>query len=249
MTVTLPPGPTAPRVVQAAYALSVPHRGVRRMRERFGDAFTVNVPIFGRALVISDPAEVRQVFRTGPEVIDNHSRNLGRVLGPGSLFALRGEDHRIQRKLLTPPFHGRRLSAYERIVEEETERETASWPQGRPFPTLPSTTRITLNVILRAVFGADNGLHWDVLAMRLARQFPQRYADATAESVSAACRGRGVPSADVRFPAGIGRLRRYRLGGARRFVRANVVAPSPLGPASIFWPRLCGGFSCDLGCR
>ena len=54
----------------------------------------------------------------------------------------------------------------------------------------------------RAVFGTDNGLHWDVLASRLARQFPQRYADATAESVSAACRARGVPSADVRFPAG-----------------------------------------------
>ena len=54
----------------------------------------------------------------------------------------------------------------------------------------------------RAVFGADNGLHWDTLADRLARQFPQRYADATAESVSAACRARGVPSADVRFPPG-----------------------------------------------
>jgi S-DNA-T family DNA segregation ATPase FtsK/SpoIIIE len=54
----------------------------------------------------------------------------------------------------------------------------------------------------RAVFGADNGLHWDVLADRLARQYPQRYADATAESVSAACRARGVPSVDVRFPAG-----------------------------------------------
>lgn len=54
----------------------------------------------------------------------------------------------------------------------------------------------------RAVFGADNGLHWDALAERLAAQFPQRYADATAESVSAACRARGVPSVDVRFPAG-----------------------------------------------
>ena len=155
MTVTLPPGPSVPRAVQAAYALTHPHRGMRQMRDRYGDAFTVNVPIFGRALVISDPAEVRQLFRTAPDVVDNLDRNLGRVLGPGSMFALRGEDHRIQRKLLTPPFHGRRLSAYERIVEEETVRETASWPQGRPFPTLPSTARITLNIILRAVFGAE----------------------------------------------------------------------------------------------
>jgi hypothetical protein len=54
----------------------------------------------------------------------------------------------------------------------------------------------------RAVFGTDNGVHWDVLADRLARTYPQRYADATAESVSAACRARGVPSVDVRYPAG-----------------------------------------------
>jgi cytochrome P450 family 138 len=154
-TVTLPPGPTTPRAVQGAYALTVPRRGMRRMRERYGDSFTVNVPIFGRALVISDPAEVRQLFLAGPDVADNLDRNLGRVLGPGSLFALGGEEHRRQRRLLVPPFHGRRLAAYERIVEEEAVREMASWPPDRPFPTLPSMTRITLNVILRAVFGAE----------------------------------------------------------------------------------------------
>src|SRR5439155_6002170 len=104
--------------------------------------------IFGRAMVISDPAEVRQLFLAGPDVADNLDRNLGRVLGPGSFFALRGEAHHRQRRLLVPPFHGRRLAAYERIVEEETVRELASWPQGRAFATLPSMMRITLNVIL-----------------------------------------------------------------------------------------------------
>jgi cytochrome P450 family 138 len=154
-TATLPPGPTASRFVQGAYALTVPRRGIRRMRDRFGDAFTVNVPIFGQALVISDPAEVKRLFLTGSEVVDNLDRNLGRVLGPGSMFALAGAAHRRQRKLLVPPFHGRRLAAYEKIVEDETVREMASWPQGRSFPTLPSMMRITLNVILRAVFGAE----------------------------------------------------------------------------------------------
>ena len=154
-TVTLPPGPSTPRFVQGAYALTAPMRGMRRLRDRYGDAFTVNVPIFGRALVISDPAEIKQLFQTSPDVVDNLERNLGRVLGPGSLFALGGEEHRAQRKLLVPPFHGRRLAAYERIVEDETVREMASWPQDRPFPMLPSMMRITLNAILRAVFGAE----------------------------------------------------------------------------------------------
>ncbi len=154
-TVTLPPGPSTPRFVQGAYALTVARRGMHRMRERYGDAFTVNVPIFGRAVVISDPAQIRQLFLAGPEVADNLDRNLGRVLGPGSLFALRDEEHHRQRRLLVPPFHGRRLAAYEKIVEEEAERELASWPQGAAFATLPSMMRITLNVILRAVFGAE----------------------------------------------------------------------------------------------
>jgi cytochrome P450 len=151
----LPPGPSTPRFVQGAYALATPFRGMRRLRARYGDTFTVHVPIFGRAVVISDPAEIKQLFTTGADAVDNLDANLGRILGPGSLFALSGEDHRRQRKLLVPPFHGRRLAAYERIVEDETVREMASWPVDRPFPTLPSTMRITLNAILRAVFGAQ----------------------------------------------------------------------------------------------
>jgi cytochrome P450 family 138 len=153
--VTLPPGPTAPRAVQGAYALTQPLRGMRRLKERYGDAFTVNVPIFGHAVVLSDPGEIKQLFTSGPDLVDNLEVNLGRVLGPHSMFALSGAEHKRQRKLLVPPFHGRRLAAYEKIVEEETTRELASWPDGKAFATLPSMMRITLNAILRAVFGAE----------------------------------------------------------------------------------------------
>jgi cytochrome P450 len=156
-TVTLPPGPTMPFPFQAVYSLVVPRRGLPRLRARYGDAFTIALPGARRALVISDPAEIRELFQTGDDDADNLDVNLGRVLGPGSLFALRGEAHRRQRRLLVPPFHGRRLGAYQRIVEEEAVRELARWPVGRPFATLPSTMRITLNVILRAVFGAEGG--------------------------------------------------------------------------------------------
>jgi cytochrome P450 len=154
-TVTLPPGPTLPRAVQGAYALTQPLRGLRRLRDRYGDAFTVDVPIFGRAVVISSPAEIKQLFTAGPDLVDNMEVNLGRVLGPRSLFALSGEEHKRQRKLLVPPFHGRRLAAYEKIVEEEALREFATWPENKTFATLPSMMRITLNAILRAVFGAE----------------------------------------------------------------------------------------------
>lgn len=152
---TLPPGPSTPRLAQAIATLTRPGRGFREARARYGDAFTINSPIFGRALVISDAAEIKQLFQAGADIADNVEPNLGRVLGPGSLFALSGEDHRRQRKLLVPPFHGRRLAAYEQIMAEEATREFASWPSDQQFATLPSMMRITLNIILRAVFGAE----------------------------------------------------------------------------------------------
>jgi len=156
-TVTLPAGPSTPRVVQGTLDLIAPLWMMRRLRARYGSAFTINVPVFPDAVVISYPAEVKQLFMTSPEVADTLDLNLGRVLGPNSFFAITGDAHKRQRKLLTPPFHGRRLRAYEAIVEEEAVREMATWPEGREFATLDSMMRITLNAILCAVFGADGG--------------------------------------------------------------------------------------------
>ena len=154
-TVTRPDGPGVPRLVQGGLALAAPLWTMRRLRGRYGSAFTVNLPVIGETVVISDPAEVKQLFTTSPEIADNLDFNLGRVLGPNSFFALSGEAHKQQRRLLVPPFHGRRLRGYEAIVEEEAVREMAAWPEGREFATLDSMMRITLNAILRAVFGAD----------------------------------------------------------------------------------------------
>jgi cytochrome P450 len=158
----LPDGPRTPRLVQAISFVAARHRTLRRNQERYGSAFTLGSLNFGRMVVLSDPAEVRQLFQTPPEDADNTDINLGSILGPGSLFAISGDHHRAQRKLLTPPFHGRRLRAYETLIEEETVREMAAWPQGTAFPVMPSTMRITLNVILRAVFGAG-GAEFDEL--------------------------------------------------------------------------------------
>ena len=154
-TVTLPDGPTTPRLVQSLQFLTGRNRVMHRMRERYGSAFTIQTFNLGRVVMLADPAEVKQLFLASPEVADTVDANLGAVLGPGSFFAITGEEHRRQRRLLTPPFHGRRLRAYESLIEREAEREMATWPPGREFRTLPSMMRITLNAILRAVFGAE----------------------------------------------------------------------------------------------
>ena len=60
---------------------------------------------------------------------------------------------------MLPVFHGKRVEAYEHIIEEEVMRETANWPEGREFETLEAMNRLTLNAILRAVFG-DEETRW-----------------------------------------------------------------------------------------
>ncbi|MEV0720267.1 cytochrome P450 [Asanoa sp. NPDC050611] len=144
-----------PKAAQTAGMLFARRRFLMSLRERHGKAFVLDVPPFGRTLVVSDPAALKQLFTASPEVVGTPQPNLGRVLGAGSIFGLDGEPHRLRRKLLVPPFHGRRMHAYAGLIEEEFAREAATWPLGREFATLAPFMRITLNVILRAVFGAD----------------------------------------------------------------------------------------------
>jgi hypothetical protein len=147
----IPPGPRHGTRLQGLAFAANRRRVTQRMHRRYGPTFTLRLPAWGRTVFLTEPTLVKQLFTAGPELIGNMDPNLGRVLGPSSFFNLDGEPHKRQRKLLLPPFHGRRVQSYEGIIEEETRRETASWPQDEPFPTLESMMRITLNAILRAV--------------------------------------------------------------------------------------------------
>ena len=153
--VALPAGPRIPKALQGlafAFARRWFMLGTAR---RYGDAFTLHVPVYGPMVVAASPQLAKQVFTANPEVLGNIQPNLSRLLGSGSVFALDNEEHRQRRRLLAPPFHGKSIKNFESIIEEETLREIADWPEGTAFATLPSTMRITLNAILRAVFGAE----------------------------------------------------------------------------------------------
>jgi hypothetical protein len=119
---------------------------MQMLGKRYGSAFTVRLPSFGRTVMISDPALVKQLFQTRTDVVRNVEPNLDLVLGPGSTFGLQDEEHRRRRKLPVPPFHGKRMRAYEDLVEEETLKEIATWPEGHEFAVLPSTNRIAATV-------------------------------------------------------------------------------------------------------
>jgi cytochrome P450 len=155
--VRLPPGPRIPKTVQGIAFLAATHGMFVALRRRYGSAFTVNFPVFGQTVVISDPILVKDVFSTSSDLLERPtgSGHLGEAFGPGSTFSLAGDELLARRKLVLPPFHGKRVTSYEHIIEDEVMREIANWPEGREFKTLQPMMRITLNAILRAVFGAE----------------------------------------------------------------------------------------------
>ena len=155
--VRLPPGPRIPKTVQGIAFLSATHGMFVPLGRRYGSEFTVNFPLFGQEVVISDPILVKDVFSTSTDLIERPTGagHLGEAFGPGSTFSLAGDALLARRKLVLPPFHGKRVRSYEHIIEEEVMREIANWPEGREFKTLQPMMRMTLNVILRAVFGAE----------------------------------------------------------------------------------------------
>jgi cytochrome P450 len=157
--VRLPPGPRTPKVLQTITFLVQNHAMFAGLSRRYGsDVIRVNLPKNNHAVVINDPVLAKELFNTGTELVErppSGAGSIGEAFGPGSTFSLAGDEHRERRKLLAPPFHGKRMRSYDRIIEEEVEREIASWPEGREFETLEPMLRITVGVILRAVFGAE----------------------------------------------------------------------------------------------
>ena len=104
---------------------------IERLTRKYGDVFTMTLPVFGRSVIVADPVLAKQLFTANTDDVGNIQPNLSRVLGSGSVFALDRAEHRRRRKLLTPPFHGKSIKNYERIFEEETLREIGVLARGR----------------------------------------------------------------------------------------------------------------------
>jgi cytochrome P450 len=157
-----PPPVRLPKLVQGVLFAVFRRSAMRNWIKRHGHIFEINVPFFGRSVVVSDPALVRSVCTASADQLINVQPNLNNWFGPGSMFGLDGSRHRDRRRLLAPAFHGQSLKNHERLIEDETLREGANWPVGKEFRILEPMNRITLNVILRTLFGA-NGAERDEL--------------------------------------------------------------------------------------
>lgn len=127
-------------------------------RRRYGDAFSVMFPGFETPMVlVSHPEMVRAVLANRHNGLPpGRALALEPVLGPRSVLLQSGEEHLTRRRLMLPPFHGDRMRAYEGVVREVIDREMESWPLGTRLALHPRMQSVTLEVILRAVFGVSD---------------------------------------------------------------------------------------------
>ncbi|MGC1166390.1 MAG: cytochrome P450 [Solirubrobacterales bacterium] len=153
------PGSRAPGVAQLLHYARDPLGFLPDQQRRFGDIFRVRFPYFGPIVYVARADLVKALFTGDPAVFHAGEANatvLEPALGPNSVLTLDEAPHLRQRKLLLPPFHGERVERYGELIRETSRREMESWPVGEPFAMRPHTQRITLAVIMRAVFGVDD---------------------------------------------------------------------------------------------
>lgn len=152
----LPPGPRWPSLVQTAALMRFRHQFHPWLHKKYGDAYTVNLVPGNRPLVLfTSPAVTKEIFAADPEVFHAGKGNaiLGPIMGEHSLLLQDSGEHHRARKLLMPAFLGKALRGYRSVVSEVAAAEVAGWTEEETFRSLDRMNALTLEVILRVVFG------------------------------------------------------------------------------------------------
>jgi cytochrome P450 len=168
----LPPGPNLPSLAQGVGLWTRPLAYLERCRRRYGTPFTVRFPGAPPFVAITDPDAVKQIFMAPPDVLHpgEGARVLEPVVGLNSVILLDEDPHMEQRKLLLPAMHGEKMTRLTGLMEEVAAKEIASWPRESATQLHPRLQRLTLEIILRAVFGLDEGERLDALREKLNAQ-------------------------------------------------------------------------------
>jgi cytochrome P450 len=165
----LPPGPSYPIWLQSIGFWTRPLPFLERCRARYGKRFTLHFLGAPPFVMLSDPDDVKEVFTSDPDVLHpgEGAKVLEPVVGLNSVILLDGRAHLEQRKLMLPALHGEKMQRLSGLMAEVAGQEIASWPRGTAIELHPRMQRLTLEIILRAVFGLDRGERLDALRTRL----------------------------------------------------------------------------------
>src|SRR5689334_19871935 len=165
---SLPDGPKSPKIWQMLHWITMPFSFMRGCSDRYGDAFTVSLSQKLPPLVFFSHPKALQVILTNDtsELFDSPgdlNELFEPLLGAQSVMGLSGDRHRRMRQLLMPPFHGERMRSYGQLIRDITEEVMSQWVTGKAFPVRKSMQRISMRVILRAVFGLNEGTRYQQL--------------------------------------------------------------------------------------
>lgn len=136
----------------------------------YGDNYRVTQPDAKPALVyFSSPDALEAIFTAKLEQLSAGRSNqiLAALLGEQGIVLLEGAAHQRQRQLLMPPFHGDRMRAYAQTIAQITHQTTEPWTIGTTFALRPMMQSISLQVILKAVFGLEGGQRYQQLQQLL----------------------------------------------------------------------------------
>jgi cytochrome P450 len=149
------PRPRLPRPLQSWFGVIRPFESRLALRKRYGPVFLSNDVIVGQVFHIADRALIEQMFKWKPSEynVGEPRQVMEPVTGPSSILLLDGEHHMRMRKLMLPPFHGEAIARYAELIEQITNREIDSWRPGDRIRTRTVAQTITMEVIIRAVFG------------------------------------------------------------------------------------------------
>jgi cytochrome P450 len=158
-----------PRVLQTAIWFRRAQWMMAECRKRFGETFSLTIAYEGTWVMVSNPDDVKAVFTGDPKLLHAGEANriLLPILGEHSLLLLDGSEHMAQRKLMLPPFHGARMQSYATLMADIARTEIERWPSGTRIRVRPRMQAVTLEIILRAVFGLTEGERLSELRVEL----------------------------------------------------------------------------------
>lgn len=162
----LPAGPRWPALVQSIGLLAFRERLVPYLDRRYGSPFTMKLLPRRRSMVFfHDPEAIRDIFTGDPEVFHAGKGNaiLGPLMGEHSLLLVDSAQHKRARRMLMPAFSHSAIDGYRAMVHEIAREHIRSWPVGTPFSALEAMNEITLDIILKVVFGVTEDEHLDQL--------------------------------------------------------------------------------------
>jgi len=167
----LPAGPRIPTAVQAAAWALRPLEFMGRCEARYGEIFTLHVRRGRPWVFFTNPEHAKQIFTVAPESVRPGAGEanplLGPLLGSTSLMLLDEPDHLVDRKRLLPSFHGSLMDKYGEMMVDVARREVERWPMGEPFALWPRMQAISLEVVMRLVWGDTSGPRMEEMRRRL----------------------------------------------------------------------------------